>query len=163
MYRARFCRSLKGKCHGIFDFRFSTWISFPQAPDYSIGAVSNFFENSRRYSQLKVHHRCRWHRWQMEKIFNLHYFFWTPLGSRVSRRLSLIPAAILPPVSLIPVVHLDLRISPRIFENIRNGPNGIIRGWGILIHEKTRSKKSRDTVPLKKPRNRFGVKCSGQV
>ncbi len=25
------------------------------------------FENSRRYSQLKVHHRCRWHRWQMEK------------------------------------------------------------------------------------------------
>ncbi len=89
MYRARFCRSLKGQCHGIFDFRFSTWISFPQAPDYSIGAVSNFFENSRRYSQLKVHHRCRWHRLQMEKIFNqknFHYYFWTPLDSRVSRR-----------------------------------------------------------------------------
>jgi hypothetical protein len=31
----------------------------------------------------------------------------------------------LPPVLLIPVVHLDLRISPRIFEKIRNGPNGI--------------------------------------
>ncbi len=37
--------------------------------------VSNFFENSRRYSQVKVHHRyqrhrwqichrCQWHRWQ---------------------------------------------------------------------------------------------------
>jgi hypothetical protein len=27
-------------------------------------------------------------------------------------------------------VHLELRISPRIFEKIRNGPNGIIRGLG---------------------------------
>jgi hypothetical protein len=62
---------------------------------------------------------------------------------------SLIPAANLPPVtltpmanlppvsttqakpvSLIPVVHLYLRISPRIFEKIRNGPNGILWGWG---------------------------------
>ncbi len=33
-------------------------------------------------------------------------------------------------VSLIPVVHLYLRISPRIFEKIRNGPNGILWGWG---------------------------------
>jgi hypothetical protein len=32
-------------------------------------------------------------------------------------------------------VHLELRISPRIFEKIRNpGPNGIIRGFGELIH-----------------------------
>ncbi len=29
-----------------------------------------------------------------------------------------------------PVVHLDLRISPRIFEKIRNGPNGTLWGWG---------------------------------
>jgi hypothetical protein len=34
----------------------------------------------------------------------------------------------LPPVSLIPVVHLYLRISPRIFEKIRKGPYGIL--WG---------------------------------
>ena len=34
------------------------------------------------------------------------------------------------PVSLIPVVNLELRISPRIFEKIRNGPNGILRGLG---------------------------------
>ncbi len=27
-------------------------------------------------------------------------------------------------------VNLELRISPRIFEKIRNGPNGILRGWG---------------------------------
>ncbi len=36
----------------------------------------------------------------------------------------------LPPVSLTPVGHLELRISPRIFEKNRNGPNGIIRGFG---------------------------------
>jgi hypothetical protein len=43
---------------------------------------------------------------------------------------SLIPVANLPPVSLIPVVHLDSRISPRIFEKISNGLNGILWGWG---------------------------------
>ncbi len=36
----------------------------------------------------------------------------------------------LPPVLKTPVVHLKLRISPRIFEKIRNGPNGILWGWG---------------------------------
>jgi hypothetical protein len=36
----------------------------------------------------------------------------------------------LPPVSTTPVVHLELRISPRIFEKNRNGPNGILRGLG---------------------------------
>jgi hypothetical protein len=33
----------------------------------------------------------------------------------------------LPPVSLIPVVHLDLQISPQICEKIQNDPNAIIR------------------------------------
>jgi hypothetical protein len=36
----------------------------------------------------------------------------------------------LPPVSATPVVNLELRISPRILEKIRNGPNGVLRGWG---------------------------------
>jgi hypothetical protein len=44
------------------------------------------------------------------------------------RPVSLIPAENLPPVSLTPVVHLDLRISPRIFEKIQNDPKVIIRG-----------------------------------
>ncbi len=47
--------SLKGQCHEIFNFRFFSWISFPQAPEYPIRAISNFFQNSRKYSQLKVH------------------------------------------------------------------------------------------------------------
>jgi hypothetical protein len=36
----------------------------------------------------------------------------------------------LPPVSLTPVANLELRISPRIFEKIRDDPKGILRGLG---------------------------------
>ena len=41
----------------------------------------------------------------------------------------------------IPVVHLDLRISPRIFEKIRNDPNAILWGWEKLIHQKNQKQK----------------------
>jgi hypothetical protein len=47
----------KGQCHEIFDFRLFLRISFPQAPENTIKAVSNWFENSQRYSPLKLHHR----------------------------------------------------------------------------------------------------------
>jgi hypothetical protein len=48
----------------------------------------------------------------------------------------------LPPVSTTPVVNLELRISPRIFGKNRNGPNGILWGWGgNWFMKKTRSKK----------------------
>ncbi len=83
----QFYAMLKGQCHEIFDFWFFSRISFPQAPEYTIMVVSNFFENSRRYSQLKVCHRCQRHRWQMQKIFNyknLNYLVWTPVGSIVN-------------------------------------------------------------------------------
>ncbi len=33
---------LKGVWHEIFDFRFFSWISVPQAPKYSVGAILNF-------------------------------------------------------------------------------------------------------------------------
>jgi hypothetical protein len=49
--------------------------------------------------------------------------------------------------SLTPVVHLELRISPRIskkFEMVLMGYSG---AWGKLIHEKTRSRN--DSVPLR--------------
>jgi hypothetical protein len=36
----------------------------------------------------------------------------------------------LPPVSLTPVANLELRISQRILEKIRNDHNGILRGLG---------------------------------
>jgi hypothetical protein len=44
--------------------------------------------------------------------------------------MSLTPVANLPLVSLTLVVHFDLRISPRIFEKIRNDPTVIFRGLG---------------------------------
>ncbi len=110
-------------------------------------SVSPKLENSRRYSRLKVHHRCQQHRWQMETIFkqkNFNNFFWAPLGSRVNIYIKFclqvhfkVSAAwycshYLPPVSTAPVsnLHLDLRISPRIFEKIRNDPTVIFRGLG---------------------------------
>jgi hypothetical protein len=40
-------------------------ISFPPTTKYCIRTVSNFFVNSRRYSQVKVHHRYQRHRWQI--------------------------------------------------------------------------------------------------
>ncbi len=52
-----------------------------------------------------------------------------------------VPVANLSPVSSIPVVHLDLRISPRIFEKIRNDPKFIFRGLGEMIHEKNMKQK----------------------
>ncbi len=38
---------------------------FSPAPEDPIRTVSNFFENLRRYSQVKVHHRYQQHRWQI--------------------------------------------------------------------------------------------------
>ncbi len=37
---------------------------FSPAQAYPIRTVSNFLENSRRYSQVKVHHRCQSYRWK---------------------------------------------------------------------------------------------------
>jgi hypothetical protein len=48
-----------------------------------------------------------------------------------------------------PVVNLDLRISPRIFKKIETVQMGYSGAGGKLIDEKTRSKKSPDTVPLR--------------
>ncbi len=40
------------------------------------------------------------------------------------------PVLLTPVANFPPVANLDLQISPRIFWNIWNGPNGILRGWG---------------------------------
>ncbi len=218
---------LKGQCHEIFCFRFFSWITFPQAPENNIRIVSNFFANSRRYSLVKVHHRCqrhrwqicrrcRWHRWQIAAGINdtggkfatgindtggefatgindtggkfCHQFplccwhrwqichrcqrYQRQICRRCQRRRWQIMGTIsgcrhlkvnlkakmyiyvnsttqrcpdkiikiflledffhLPPVSLTPVVHLEPRISPRIFEKIRKGRSGILRCLGEI-------------------------------
>jgi hypothetical protein len=46
------------------DFRLHAFFmtSFPQAPEYPVEAIPNVYENSRRYSKVKVGHRCQQHR-----------------------------------------------------------------------------------------------------
>ncbi len=66
---------------------------------------------------------------------------------------SLIPVAILLPVLLIPVVHLDLRISLRIFEKIWNGPTGILRGWGQTDSWKNQKQKISWHSPFNRLKN----------
>ncbi len=105
---------LKGQCHEIFCFWFYSLIRcFPPAPEYSIKNVSIFFENLRRYSQLKVCHGGKWKKIFNQKIFN--NFIWSPLGGRGNININFclqvhfqVSAAwycsnYLPPVSMIPV------------------------------------------------------------
>jgi hypothetical protein len=61
------------------------WISFPKLLQVSNYSHFEFFKISRKYSHLKVHHRCCWHQWQLENIFKQKSFknlVWTPLCSR---------------------------------------------------------------------------------
>ncbi len=88
---------LKGPCHEIFCFWFFLWISFPPAPECPNRTVSNFFENSLRYSQVKVHHRCQRHRGKFATGVN-------DTGGKLPL-VSTTPAANLPPVSTTPAAN----------------------------------------------------------
>jgi hypothetical protein len=68
---------------------------------------------------------------------------------RVSTSNLAVLVANLPLVSLIPVVHLDLQISPRIFEKNEMTLMLLSEVMGKMIHEKNRKQKSRDTVTLR--------------
>ncbi len=63
---------LKGQCHEIFLLLVFFIFSFPPAPEYPLRTVSNFFENSRRYSQVKVNHRWQRHRRQNCRRYQRH-------------------------------------------------------------------------------------------
>ncbi len=153
----------KGQCHEIFDFWFFSRISFPKASEFTIRAA-NFFENSRRYSQLMVHHRCRWHRWQMEKIFNqknLNNFVGTPLDSRVNIYITFCLQGHLKVSAawyIIPIIchrcrwhrwcTLTCEYLREFSEKFEMTLMLYSGASGKVIHEKTWSKKSRETVPL---------------
>jgi hypothetical protein len=53
------------------------------------------------------------------------------------------------PVSLTPLINIHSRISPRTFEKIQNGPNGILRGPGTLIYETNLMTKISCQTPFK--------------
>ncbi len=75
-FAVQFCtckRKFKGTVPQDFQFQFFSWISFPQAPEYPIRTVLNFFKYLRKYSQFKVHHWCRLHWWQ---IYRRCFWYW---------------------------------------------------------------------------------------
>jgi hypothetical protein len=110
---------------------------FLSAPEYSIGTVLIFFENSRRYSQVKVHylyqrhrrqicHQSQRHRWQImrtvsgcrhlkvnlkAKIYIYDYSTTQRSPNKIIKIFLFEDFCHLPPVSTTPVVHLELRIS----------------------------------------------------
>jgi hypothetical protein len=55
---------------------------------------------------------------------------------RYKKIVSTTPVANLPPVALIPVVHLDLRISPQIAKKFKMTPILFSGAWWKMIHEK---------------------------
>ncbi len=109
---------LKGQYYEIFASVFFHESISPQPQSIPLGPFRIFCENSWRYSQVKVHH---WYEQLRSQIL--------PPVSLVLP-VSTIPAAHLPPVSMTPVVHFEMRISPRISDKIRYGPNGVLRGLG---------------------------------
>ncbi len=118
---------LKGQCHEIFCFRFFFMNHLPQAPEYNIRVISILFKNL----QVKVHHRCQRHQWQICYRYQQHgQQILSPvlLVSLISVAVWLVPLEVL----LTPLVHLDLRISLQIFEKIwddRNGGLGEDDSW----------------------------------
>ncbi len=117
--RARICKRLKGQCHKIF-----SWI---------ITGIND--------TSWKICHRCHWHQWQTigttSDCWQLEGKNYLSAKSTAQSCPKEIMKTFLiedffhwPPMSTTPVVHLELRISPRIFKKIWNGPNGIIRGLG---------------------------------
>jgi hypothetical protein len=92
----------------------------PPASECPIRTISNFFENSRRYSQVKVHHRYQGHQRQILPPVLL---------------VLLIPVANLPPVSTIPKANLS-PVSMTLLA---------ICHW----YQRHGRRKSCDTVPLK--------------
>ncbi len=124
-------------------------------------AICHRYQRHRR----QICHRCQRHRWQTMRLIsgwgylkvNLKAKIYIYVNSTIQRcsnkiiKIFLIEDFFnLPPVSATPVVNLELRISPRLLEKIRNGPNWDTLGLGgIWFIKRTRSKRSRDTGPLR--------------
>ncbi len=117
-------RSLKGQCHEIFCFRFFSWITFPQHNNIRI--ILNL-------SQVKVHHWCQRHQWQIAAGINdtggkfCHQFplcCWHRWQILPPVPLVLLtPVANLPPVLLTPVSNNGNNIRLQTSESELEGKN----------------------------------------
>ncbi len=118
----------------------------PSPPVQYTGADLNFFKNSRRYIIRKSRHCFNYlppvsltpvaNLPPVSLIAEVDGNFWKNLPPvSLTPGANLLPAsttlvANLPSVPLTPLVHIDLRISPRVFEKILICPNGILGGLG---------------------------------
>jgi hypothetical protein len=127
---------LKGQCHGIFNFRFFFMNQFSPSPWLSHLGRFEFFP---KFAEKICSSRCT------KTVFIILFgLLWVVELTYRKIFPSSSLKGVFTPVSLIPVVHLDLWIS-----RIRNDPNVIFRSLGEdYSWKKTWSKKSRDTVPL---------------
>ncbi len=103
---------------------------FPAAKEYPIRTLWIFLENSQRYSPLKC----------TIGVANL-----PPVSTTLAVLVVNFSAHV-----VVPVVHLDLQIFPRIFEKILNDPNAIIRG---LWEDDSREKKQKQKISWHCPFN----------
>ncbi len=146
----------------------------PKPLKITLGSFQIFSKILGRYSQVKVHHRCQqhlwqiaasikdtggkfchqfrlccwhrgqicyrrqWHRWQIMGTIsycrhpkvNFKAKIYIYVSSTTQRWPNKIVRIFLVEDFSTPVANLELRISPRIFEKIRNGFNGILWGCG---------------------------------
>jgi hypothetical protein len=131
--------TLKGQCKEIFDFSFlhgsavsSKPLIIPLGPFQIFSKIHRDIRSSRcttividtggkweKSSNRKMFIISYGHRWVVELAYRNFFFFKFILSCQQFDNCShcLRPVANLPPVSLAPVVHLDLQISPRIKKN----------------------------------------------
>jgi hypothetical protein len=102
---------------------------FPQSPEYSIRAVRFFLiRGDIRSSRCTTFNIFILQGVKSLVLFPLFATGVVDTGGKLT------------PVPLMLVVHLDLRISQRIFEKILNDPNVIFRALGKMIHENPEAK-----------------------
>ncbi len=131
-------------------------------PPVSMTPVANCHRYQRH--QRQICRRCRWHWWQIIRTIsgcrhlkvNLKAKMYIYVNSTTERCPNKIIKIFqledffhLPPVSLTPVVHLEPRISLRIFEKIRNGRKGILRCFGETDSWKNQKSKISWHCPFK--------------
>ncbi len=158
--------TLKGTLH---ELRFAVpikniWIlgvNVTLMPPVSTTPVANCHRYQRHRRQIC--HRCHWHRWQIMGTIsgcrnlkvNLKAKIYIYVSSTTQRWPNKIIKSFLiddfyhlPLVSLTPVANLEMRISPWIFEKIRNGLNGLLWGWGEIDSWKEPEAKNLVTLSL---------------
>jgi hypothetical protein len=133
-------RYVKGTVSQDFLLQVFPWIILPQASKNNIRVISNMLKNLRRYLQVKVHYRCQQHRRQILPPVPLLFKLFSGIvdaGDKIIKTFLNEDFFHLPLGSTTPVVHLELVISPQIFEKIWKGSNGILRGFGKTDSWKT--------------------------